>query len=78
MIMFDPIAHMNEWRALRREAGMSGKSRWKAPKRAPTKPRKGDKITRSYAMTLALRYHQRRQAELAEAAHIATLGEIPF
>jgi hypothetical protein len=75
--MHDPIAHMNAWRTLRREAGTS-KSKWKAPKRAPFKPRKGDKITRSYAMMLALRYHQRRQAEIAEAAHLATIDDIPF
>jgi len=75
---FDPVANMNQWRAFRRETGTSGTSKWKAPKRAPTKPRKGEKITRSYALTLAFRYHQRRQAEIAERAHVAALGEIPF
>jgi len=73
------IAYLNECRALARETGIR-KSKWKAPKQAPTKPRKGEKITRSYAMTLAVRYHRRRQAEIAERAHLATLGdyEIPF
>jgi len=73
------IAYLNECRALARETGIR-KSRWKAPKQAPTKPRKGERITRSYATTLAVRYHQRRQAEIAERAHLATLGdyEIPF
>jgi hypothetical protein len=73
------IAYLNECRALARETGIR-KSKWKAPKQAPTKPRKGEKITRSYAMTLAIRYHRRRQAALAEAEHLATLGdyEIPF
>ena len=77
--MFNWISYMNECRAIRRETGIH-KSKWKAPKQAPTKPRKGERITRSYAMLLAIRYHQRRQAELAEAEHLATLGdyEIPF
>jgi hypothetical protein len=74
------IAYLNECRALRRETGIR-KSKWKAPDRAPYEPpRKGEKITRSHAMTLAILYHQRRQAEIAERAHLATLGdfEIPF
>ena len=78
--MFNWISYMNECRAIRRETGIH-RSKWKAPKLAPPeKPRKGEKITRSYAMLLAVRYHQRRQAEIAERAHLATLGdfEIPF
>jgi len=74
------IAYLNELRALARETGIH-KSKWKAPERAPYEPpRKGEKVTRSYAMTLAIQYHQRRQAEIAEAKHLATLGdfEIPF
>jgi hypothetical protein len=73
------IAYLNELRSLARETGIH-RSKWKAPKQAPTKPRKGEKITRSYVMTLAVRYHRRRQAEIAERAHLATLGdyEIPF
>jgi hypothetical protein len=74
------IAYMNECRKLHREGRMMGKTKWKVPKRAPGKPRKGEKITRSYAMTLAIRYHRQRQAQIAERAHLATLGdyEIPF
>jgi hypothetical protein len=77
--MFNWISYMNECRAIRRETGIH-KSKWKAPKQAPTEPRKGEKITRSYAMTLAIRYHRRRQAEIAERVHLATLDdcEIPF
>jgi hypothetical protein len=71
------IAYLNECRAIRRQTGIR-KSKWKAPKVAPTKPRKGEKITRSYAMTLAVRYHQRRQAQIPEAKHLATLGDLPF
>jgi hypothetical protein len=73
------IAYLNECRAIRRATGIH-KSKWKAPKVAPTMPRKGEKITRSYAMTLAIRYHRQRQARIAESAHLATLGdcEIPF
>jgi hypothetical protein len=73
------IAYLNEWRAIRRETGIR-KSKWKPLKVAPTRPRKGEKITRSYAMTLAIRYHRQRQAQIAERAHLATLGdcEIPF
>jgi hypothetical protein len=74
---YNPVARMNEGRAIARETGIH-KSKWKAPKRAPTKPRKGEKITRSYAMTLAIRYHQRRQAEVAERAHLATIDDVPF
>jgi hypothetical protein len=50
------IAYLNECRKLHREGRMKAKTKWKAPRRAPTKPRKGEKITRSYAMTLAVRY----------------------
>ena len=78
--MFNWISYMNECRAIRRETGVH-KSKWKAPKLAPPeKPRVGDRISRSYAMLLAIRYHRRRQAEIAERAHLATLGdyEIPF
>ena len=81
--MRSTVAYMNECRALRRETGIR-KSQWKAPKQAPkqapTKPRKGEKITRSYAMMLAVRYHLRRQADIEQAKHLATLGdyEIPF
>jgi hypothetical protein len=73
------IAYLNEWRAIRRATGIH-KSKWKPPKVAPTRPRKGEKITRSHAMTLAIRYHRRRQAEIAQAKHLATLAdyEIPF
>ena len=71
------IAYLNECRAIRRATGIH-KSKWKPLKVAPTRPRKGEKITRSYAITLAIRYHQRRQAQIAEAKHLATLGDIPF
>ena len=74
------IAYLNELRALARETG-NHKSKWKAPKLAPPeKPRVGERISRSYAMLLAIRYHRRRQAEIAERAHLATLDdfEIPF
>ena len=74
------IAFLNECRKLHREGRMKGKTKWRAPKVAPTRPRKGEKITRSYAMTLAIRYHRQRQTQIAERAHLATLGdcEIPF
>ena len=78
--MFNWISYMNECRAIRRETGIH-RSKWKAPKLAPPeKPRVGERISRAYAMTLAIRYHRRRQAEIAEAKHLATLGdyEIPF
>jgi hypothetical protein len=78
--MFNWISYMNECRAIRRETGVH-KSKWKAPKLAPPeKPRVGERISRSYAMLLAIRYHRRRQAEIAERAHLATLDdyEIPF
>jgi hypothetical protein len=71
------IAYLNECRAIRRATGIH-KSKWKAPKVAPTAPRVGERISRSYAMTLAIRYHQRRQAQIADAKHLATLGDIPF
>jgi hypothetical protein len=74
------IAYMNECRQLRRETGIH-KSKWKAPKLAPHEPvQPGERISRSYALLLAFRYHQRRQAEIADRAHLATLDdyEIPF
>jgi hypothetical protein len=74
------IAYLNEWRAIRRETGIR-KSKWKAPNRAPPEPVKpGERISRSYALLLAVRYHRRRQAEIAQAKHLASLGdyEIPF
>jgi hypothetical protein len=74
------IGYLNECRTIRRETGIH-KSKWRAPKLAPPeKPRVGDRISRSYALLLAFRYHQRRQAEIEEAKNLATLDdyEIPF
>ena len=78
--MFDWISYMNDCRAIHRERGIT-KSKWKAPKRAPPeKPRVGERISRSYALLLAFRYHQRRQAEIEDAKNVATAEdlEIPF
>lgn len=74
------IAYLNECRAINRERGVT-KSKWKAPKVAPPDPpRKGERIPRSYALLLAVRYHKRRQAEIEDAKNVATLDdfEIPF
>jgi hypothetical protein len=74
------IECLNDIRAHNREHGIH-KSKWKAPKLAPSDPDQPvQPISWSYAMTLAVRYHQRRQAEIAEAKHLAALGdfEIPF
>ena len=75
------IALLNEYKKLHREGRMKGKSKWTAPKLAPPEPVKpGERISRSYALLLAVKYHRRRQAEIAQAKHLATLGdfEIPF
>jgi hypothetical protein len=71
------IAYLNECRAIRRETGIH-KSKWKAPKVTPATPRVGERISRSYAMTIAIRYHRRREAEIEEAKHLATIGDIAF
>jgi hypothetical protein len=72
------VAYMNECRAVRRETGIH-KSKWNGPKRAPPEPVKpGERISRSYAMLLAVQYHRQRQAEIAQAKHLATLDDIPF
>jgi hypothetical protein len=74
------VAYMNECRAIRRQTGIR-KSKWKAPERAPAEPVKpGERISRSYAMLLAVKYHRRRQAEIEQAKHFATLEDfqIPF
>jgi hypothetical protein len=72
------IEYLNAQRAVRRETGIR-KSRWRAPKLAPPEPPKiGERISRSYAMLLAVKYHRRRQAEIAQAKHLASLGDIPF
>lgn len=78
--MFDWISYMNDCLAINRERGIT-KSKWKAPKLAPPeKPRVGERISRSYALLLAYRYHQRRQAEIQAAKELATTEdfEIPF
>jgi hypothetical protein len=77
--MFNWISYMNECRAIRRETGIH-RSKWKVPKLAPPeKPQVGERISRSYALLLVFRYHQRRQAEIAERAHLTTLGDYePF
>jgi hypothetical protein len=75
------IAYLNECRKLHREGRMKSKGKWKAPKLAPPeKPRVGERVSRSYSLLLAFRYHKRRQAEIEEAKHLATLDdyEIPF
>ncbi len=83
--MYDPIAHMNEYRRLYAGGTVP------RPRKQPCRLKRREQaeadaahaaapVTRNYIMTLAVAYHQRRQARIAEDAHLATLGdfEIPF
>jgi hypothetical protein len=77
--MFNWISYMNECRAIRRETGIH-KSKW-APKLAPTRKAAGRRANFTGVRHDARHsLSWRRQAEIQEAKHLATLDdyEIPF